>query len=224
MLFLEMDKILKPYRDKVDELEARAGIQSQTERAREGSFFPLGADGEKVDPDEYFADEADYARRGIRRAYFGVLDDQLRKELIEALRALEAKHSELLDSDLSEKASEVVKAKAATRRLPWGTGLVIAIVCIVLARWFSGEGAITVGAVIGLFLGLGYVWNSKGAAESALEQAEVEQKQVQRDRRIRKLSPETFKLSEELTGEENAQFGDENGRWNVKEFLEKEVA
>ena len=42
MLFAEMDTVLQPYRDKVAEFEKRAEIESAVERAREGSFFPLG--------------------------------------------------------------------------------------------------------------------------------------------------------------------------------------
>ena len=38
-------------------LEEKAGLSQVMERAREGRFIPLGALGEKVTPDEYFADE-----------------------------------------------------------------------------------------------------------------------------------------------------------------------
>lgn len=107
------------------------------------------------------------------------------------------------------------------RRLPWGTGLVIAIACILIARFSKGESGTIYGAVAALFLGLGYVWNAKGSAESALEQAEAGHKQAQRDRQIRKLHPETFNVLEELSGDEDSRFGDEDARWKVKEFLER---
>lgn len=224
MLFAEMDTVLKPLRDEVAGLEKRAGVEGAVERAREGSFFPLGIDGEKVDPEEYFADEADHVRRGVRRAYFGVKDVALRKEMIEALRSLDAKHSELLDRDVGEKASEVSKAKGAVRNLPWSTGMIIALVCVGIGYYSKGETGTIVGAVFGLFMGMGYVWNSKGAAETALEQAEANHKDSQRDRRVRNLRPETFNMCEQLSGEEDHEFGGENGRWNVKAFLEKEAA
>jgi hypothetical protein len=225
MLFAEIEAVLNPFRTQVDELEKRAGIDAATKRAREGSLFPLGIDGSEVEPDEYFADEADFTRRGIRKAYFGVVDAELRVQLIAARRALEAKHSKLLDADLPDKASEVSKAKAAVRRLPWGSGMVVALLCLGVGKYAgSGSAGTLAGALIGLFLGLGFVWNAKGTAETALEQAEADLRSVQRDRRIRKLHPETFSLQEQLTGEEDPDFGYENARANVAKFLESESA
>ncbi|RSZ41159.1 hypothetical protein [uncultured Variovorax sp.] len=224
MLFSEIDKVLDPYRTKLAELEQKAGIGEQADRAREGSMFPLGIDGDKVDPQEYFADEADYTRRGIRLAYFSVQDAELRRELIKTVRTLEATHQSLLDRDVGEAASEVSKAKVALRRLPWGTGAFIALLCFGVGEYSKGTSGAIAGGMLGLFMGLGYVWNAKGSAESTLEQAEFDLKSVQRDRRIRKLHPETFSRSEEVLGEEQEEFGDESARANVVRFLEENPA
>lgn len=219
MLFAEMNKMLKPHRDRLEELEAKAGIKQQTDRAREGSLFPLGMGGEDVDPEAYSADEADHTRHGTRVAYFSVQDIELRRELIKTARTIESIQSALLDREVPEKAAAVAKAKGALRHLPWGTGAVIALVCFGIGEYSKGTAGGIAGALFGLFMGVGFVWNSKGAAEAALEEAEAELKAAQRDRSIRKLHPPTFDLREELSGVEDKESTAESAYGAVIEFL-----
>ncbi|MRD49681.1 hypothetical protein GHT07_20620 [Caenimonas koreensis DSM 17982] len=219
-----MNKLLQPHRDRVSELEAQAGITEAADRAREGSMFPLGIDGDNVPPEEYFADEADHTRFGVRRVYFGVEDVSLRKQLIRALRKLEKVHSELLDRDIQTAQAAVNRAKVSVRRLPWETGIVLAVICTAIGKYAGGDTGLVFGAVVGLFMGLGYVWNRKGDAEAALEQAEDEYKIVKRDRLVRKLHPETFCEMEERTGQEDHDFGGECARYKVARHLAQEAA
>lgn len=221
MLYLEKNKLLKPHEDKLDELEAQAGIKNDADRAREGSLFPLGIDGEKVDPEAYFADEADHVRRSIRRTYFAVEDLELRRQLIKEYRTIDEIRASFAVKDIQQSRNEVEKAKNAVRRLPWGTGLIIALICYAIGRYNDEQIG---GAVVGMFMGLGFIWNSKGDAEKTLDQAEADFKQVERDHRIRKLYPETFSGPEAYNGKSDQVFDSESAYGNVIQFLEKETA
>lgn len=219
MLYLEQDKLLKPHLEKLGELETRAGIRAEAERAREGSIFPLGIDGEKVDPEAYFADEADHVRRAIRRIYFGVPDESIRRQLMKEYRTIEEIRASFAQRHLQASASEVANAKNAVRRLPWGTAIVIAVACYAIGRYNNEPIG---GALVGFFMGAGFLWNSKGDAERTLEQAQNDFKTVQRDHCIRKLYPETFSHSEANNGKQDQDFDSESAYGNVLRFLEQE--
>jgi hypothetical protein len=221
MLYMEQDKLLKPHLDKLEELETQVGIREQAERAREGSLFPLGIDGEKVDPEAYFADEADHARRGIRRVYFALENEEVRRQLMKEYRTIEEIKASFAEKHMQEAAREVEKAKTAVRRLPWTTAIVIAVICYAIGR-YNNE-AIG-GALVGFFMGAGFLWNSKGDAEKSLDQAEADFKSAQRDHRIRKLYPGTFSSSEAYSGKEDQNFDTESAYGNVLRFLEQEAA
>jgi hypothetical protein len=218
MLYIERDKLLKPHLDRREELEVRAGIKPQVERAREGSLFPLGIEGERVSPDLYFADESDYTRRKIRQAYFSVADLDLRREMMQ----LQVKIEEILvsfgDREIEEKLAELSMAKAKVRRLPWGAGAAIAMGCFAIGSYSKGEIGAIGGAVFGVFMGLWFVWNSKGDAEKDREQAEADLEQARKDRKIENMHPPTFSRSEASSGEEDREFGAESAYGKVAQF------
>ena len=77
-------------------LEEKAGLSQVMVCAREGRFFPLGAFGDQVTPDEYFADEHDHLRSETRDAYFSVSELALRKKLIASARKVESRYRQSL--------------------------------------------------------------------------------------------------------------------------------
>ena len=106
-------------------LEEKAGLSQIMERAREGRFIPLGALGEKVTPDEYFADEHDHLRRKTRGAYFSGRELALRKNLIASARKVESCYRQSLEEDFIAANRAVLTARAKAQRQPWGKAAVM---------------------------------------------------------------------------------------------------
>lgn len=224
MKYYEKDAELKPLLEQLHALESQAGIAQKMERAREGNFMPLGIDGEKVSPDEYFADEHDGTRRRVRKVYFGVADIELRKALIKADREFDKKREQHSEADLREAHAEVAKAKAASKQQAWGWAAVIAVVCVAAGyKVYDTVGAIA-GAVGGFFLAQGTVKGKEREASAALEQAEQDLAELKKAQYVGSLSPETFTHLEQLTGEEDHEFGRQSAHWNVLEFERQQKA
>lgn len=218
MKYFEMDAELKPLRDQLGALELQAEITKEMERAREGNFVPLGIDGENVSSDEFFADEHDGVRRRVRSVYFGVADIELRKKLIKVGREISKTLEQHAEVDVREARSEVSKTKAATRQTSWGWPAVIAIVCVAIGyKAYDMVGAIA-GAVGGFFLAQSTVKGKEREAAAALEQAQQELVDLRKSQYVISLYPEMFSLMEELTGEEDRDFGRESAHLSVLEF------
>ncbi len=218
MKYYEKDTALKPLREQLAALEARAGITKDMERAREGNFMPLGIDGEKVSSDEDLADEHDGLRRRTRQAYFGVADIELRKELIKTDREINKKFDEHSEDDFREANGAVAKAKAASSQQPWGLAAIIAIAAVAIGyKVYDIVGAIA-GAVGGFFLAMGTVKNNQTETAAAFEQAEKELAELKKSQYVNSLSPEMFNHMEQLTGEEDREFGYESAHQNVRKF------
>jgi hypothetical protein len=224
MRYHEKEAALNPLREALAALEAQAGITEEMERARDYNFMPLGIDGEKVSSDEYFADEHDGRRDRTRKAYFGVADIELRQKLIKADREFDKKIEEHSEDDLREANSAVIKAKTAAAQQPWGLAAIIAIVAVAIGyKVYDVVGAIA-GAVGGFFLAMGAVKNKQAETAAALAQAEQELAELKKSQYVSSLSPENFNHMEQLTGEEDREFGHENARWNVLEFEKQQKA
>jgi hypothetical protein len=200
---------------KCNALESSAGITEDVERAREGRFIPLGAFGEDVSPDEYFADEYDYIRRKIRDAYFSVKDIELRKELIKLRREIEKYHQESYQGDINLAHKEIDKAKLNGRKLPWETAALLGVASVALGYWlFDIVGALA-GAVGGFFIGQGTISDARSIAETELEQATNELKQAENDQKLMRLRPDCFSLEEELAGERDERIDRESAYANI---------
>jgi hypothetical protein len=222
MQYFEKEAELKPLRDELAALEAEAGITQQMERAREGNFIPLGIDGEKVSSDEYFADEHYGTRRRVRQVCFGVEDVELRKKLIKIDRAINKKFEQHIEADLREAQSEVAKVKALVGRQPWGMAAVIAIASVAIGYQVYGMVGAIAGAVGGFFVAQGTVMNKEREAAAALEQAENDLAELKKSQYVSSLSPELFSHLEQLTGEEDKDFGRESAWLKVTEFERKQ--
>lgn len=220
MLYAEQDAKLKPHLGRIEELETQLGIRDAAERAREGSFMPLGIDGERVDPEEYFADEYDDERRKTRKLYFSIENMDAKRELIEEARTVQELRRHFSQIAMQDAKGELAKVKARMRKLPWGSGAIIALLGIGLGYWLRGDTGAIGGAVFGFFMGYGYVQNSKGQLETDLEQAEQALKQAKRDEHIRALYPEMFSHEEARSGQENNDFTTEYALYPVRQFLE----
>lgn len=105
------------------------------EQAREGRFIPLGAFGEEVTSDEYFADEHDHLRSKTRDAYFSVESVALRKKLIGATRNVESLYRQTLEEELIAANRKVLTARARAQRQPWGKAAAFGIGAVVVGYW-----------------------------------------------------------------------------------------
>lgn len=196
-------------------LEKEAGIAQPMERAREGRFIPLGALGEDASPDEYFADEFDHFREGARNAYFSVEDANLRKRLIALRQKIDTHVAKSFDADLEAVQQVVSAARRKTTNQPWELAAFWAVGAVAVGYWtFNLVGAIG-GAVAGFFIGQGVVANAKRAAQTELEQAENELKQLQKDKQVHALRPECFSFDEEITGKRDEQLDQQSAYANI---------
>jgi hypothetical protein len=93
----ELLQELERLQDESLSLEEKANLSQTMELAREGRLIPLGAFGDDVSPQLYFADEHDYLREKTRDAYFSILDLQLRKSRAISDDHLKRKSLRLID-------------------------------------------------------------------------------------------------------------------------------
>lgn len=206
---------LKRLIEKCQELEAAVGIASVMERARESRLIPLGAIGDPVSPEEYFADEHDYLRRKTRNAYFAVEDIALRNQLIAIERQIDAEMEREWEAEINSANQEVAVAVSAARVQPWGKAASIAVISVALGYWiFDLVGAIA-GAVGGFFLGQGAVSQSRAEKEAELERARGRLEQLLLDKAHRTLHPAKFNVTEECTGVRDGKFDNESAYANV---------
>ena len=181
-------------------LEVKAGITKAMEQAREGRFIALGAFGEDVSPDEYFADEYDHFRGKARNAYFAVSDAALRGKLIATQRSLRSLERQSYLNDVDAAGRAVSQATAKTRSAPWVKAAAVAISTIAAGYWIFGVIGAIAGAVAGFFLG-GWILSSMAdEARTDLEQARKELDHARKEHAQNALWPECFSEQEERTG------------------------
>lgn len=209
-----IDPSLNPH-EMCAELEAAAGLTQAMERAREGRFIPLGAFGEKVSSEEYFADQYDYFRKSARAAYFSVQDIELRKRLIAARRRADEDTRQSFDSDVAAASRAVLAAKTNARNQPWGKAAMLAVATVAAGYWFWDLVGALAGAVGGFFLGNGTLAQAKNEATAQLEQAMQELEQARKEQAQRSLWPECFSRSEETTGERDLSMDQGSAYANV---------
>jgi hypothetical protein len=200
---------------RLQELEDQAGIRSKADRAREGSFIPLGALGDPATPDEYFADEYDHTRSGIRRAYFSVSDVDLRKQLINTQRKLEKLGSDGQTRDVNKARHALEVSKQESAKQPWGTAAAIAGGAVALGYYaFELVGALA-GMVGGFFLGQGVIADARRRAADAItaDQESLDAELETQSSNARK--PSYFTYQEELSGEEDRQFSYQSATANL---------
>ena len=196
-------------------LEEKAGLSQVMERAREGRFIPLGALGEKVTPDEYFADEHDHLRRKTRGAYFSVSELALRKNLIASARKVESCYRQSLEEDFIAANRAVLTARAKAQRQPWGKAAIFGVGAVVAGYWAFGMVGAIAGAVGGFFLGQGAIAESRNEANEEIAQASAELEQVQKDKTEQFLMPEFFGNAEEFSGERDERIDHESAYANT---------
>lgn len=192
---------LERLRNDASKLEAQAGIVEEMKRAREGSFFPLGIDGEKVSSEEYHADEHDDFRRHARDAYFSVRNMDLRKKLIAAQRNIERCIDQRHDADVIEAETALQTASAKQGSVPWLVAGFWALVSVALGAWQWGVIGAIGGAVFGYFLGNSIVAEANKKAASEVSEAQETLKRLKNGRAINALYPETFSHHEQYFGE-----------------------
>ena len=202
-------------RSEIDALEKKAGLTEIMKRAREGRFIPLGALGEKVSPDEYFADEHDHLRSRTRDAYFSVADIELRKRLIATVRRVESLTRRSCEEDVIAANRAVAAAATTAQRQPWGKAALLGVALVAVGYWaFDTVGAIGA-AVAGFFLGQGVIATARTNANAELAQASRELEQAQKDNADSSLMPEFFTSREELSGDRDRRADEESAYANT---------
>lgn len=196
-------------------LEDEAGLTATMERAREGRFIPLGVMGEKVTPEEYFADEHDHLREKTRKAYFSVEDIELRKKLIKTNREIWGRVARSDDEDIGVANREVSIATAKAQKQPWEKAALVAVAVVAVGYWIFGIVGAIGGAVGGFFLGQGVVSNYRINANAELQQATDVLEQAKKEKADGELMPEFFSYSEEASGERQADLDKESAYFNV---------
>ena len=191
-------------------LEEQTGISKAMERAREGRFIPLGALGEDVSSEEYFADEYDHLRQRTRDAYFSVEDVELRRKLIAARRAVESNIRQTLEEEIIAANRNIADAAAKVQHLPWNLVALLAIAIVVVGYWkFEIIGAIA-GVAASFFLGQGVIERARNRATSVLAEAHNDLAQAKKEWEEHSLEPNFFSRSEELSGERDSKFNQES--------------
>jgi hypothetical protein len=212
---LEMTQELDRLRDIGLVLEDEAGLTATMKCAREGRFIPLGALGEKVTPEEYFADEHDHLRDKTRNAYFSVENVELRKKLIKANREIWERVARSDNEDVVVAKREVSIATTKAQKQPWEKAALVAVAVVAVGYWTFGIVGAIGGAVGGFFLGQGVISNARIKANAELQQATDALEQVKKEKADGDLMPEFFSFSEVASGERQADLDRESAYFNV---------
>lgn len=212
-----MFKKLEELQDECLALENAAGISEAMERARRGHFIPMI----ECTSDEYFADEFDYFRDGVRDAYFSVTDMQMRRDLIALQREIDRRTARSYESAVTDAKREAADARRQLLAQPWDLAGIIAIVAVAVGYWKFGLPGAIGGAVGGFFFGYGVIARARSDAQSNLEFAENRVTEAEEDNRVQKCYPECFSLNEEIAGERDEKVEIESAYGNVVRMPEK---
>ena len=164
----------------------RAGIRDPYEDARDAEYG--------------------YRRMSLRRLFFGVADVNVRKRLIGLTREVEALTLLLIED---ERAAALKMLQAAERKAvlgSWGIAALIAGVSVAIGHLiFTLPGAIG-GALVGYFVGRGYIEASKVKAASDVQWAKARLDEIERHSEGLPHKPELFSKAEAETGQEDKGF------------------
>ena len=210
------EELLRSLLDQCAELEEKAGLAEEVEKAEGGRFFPLGIDGEECSSDEYFADEHDHFREHIREAYFSVQDADMRMELIAARRRVDAELAQQFEREASTAHQAVTRASKGAENLPWGLAALVSVACVSVGYVaFQLAGAIA-GGLAGFFLGQGVIQSAKNKVNSLHRDAQFEFQIATDNLNRSKLHPELFTRNEQLTGDRDKTFDMQSALENVR--------
>lgn len=186
-------------------LESEANISEAMKKARDGQFIPLGALGEKVSPDEYFADEYDHFRNSVRDVYFSVQNLELRRKLIAEQRKIDNLILSSFDADVENAQQLRSVARIKIHNQPWLKKSAAIVFILISIGYFAddAQGAI-IGFVIGIVLGQILIIDGKNEALSEVNSATQTLTTAQNERKQQSLFPECFSASEETTGERDS--------------------
>jgi hypothetical protein len=200
--------------DELRELEKRAGIFDQAERAREGPLFPLCAFGGDFSSEEYFDDQHDDIRRNTRGLYFGVEDADLRRQLIVAHRSMDKLWRRELSQDI-HKAKQTLEAKEAKLdHQPWEWAALIGVASVAAGSYMWALSGAIGGAVFGYFMGHSIIATARAKAKQQIRQATRDLALAIGNEEEAELRPATFSNLEETTGERDSEFDHQSAFYN----------
>lgn len=218
---LERSLELERLRGKRKALEDKAGLSEIMERAREGSFLPLGIGGEEVSSQEYFAYEHDYLRDKTRDAYFSVANMESRKELIATQALCESRLRKSFQEDKVEANREFIRLTAKVQRQPWVMAALSSIIIVALGYSFFGLVGAIGGAVGGFFVGQGVISAFRNEANAELSQASNDLEYAQKSESEDRLMPDFFSSQEERCGERDSELDSQTAWGNYLQSKSK---
>ncbi len=176
-------------------------VRAQDEIARLTDRAGIGDAYEDVRYAEY-----GYRRMSLRRLFFGVSDVNVRKRLIGLTREIEELTMLLIED---ERTTALKMLQAAERKAvmgSWGIAALIAGVSVAIGHLLIALSGAIGGAVVGYFLGRGYIEASKVKAASDVQWAKARLDEIERHSEGLPHKPELFSKSEAETGEEDKGF------------------
>jgi hypothetical protein len=202
------DAEFKSLREELWQLEERAGIAHDAERAKSGPLFPtlpsapFGSQRRRQQIKEAQENEADFIRRRVRTLYFSVPEAEARKALIAKFREVDEKWfmNRQAEFHAAQRKLEAEKANA-------GYGHLIAalegVICVAIgAAIYQVIGAIA-GAVAGYFMGRAAEERSRRARATAVAEAERDAKQYEEICQEAEKGEAWFSRDEARTGVED---------------------
>jgi hypothetical protein len=203
---------------RIAELETEAGIRAKVERLEDGPLFP-NTDFRPYNPKAEAAErehQKGYYRLSLRRIYFSVEDENLRKRLIALDRAESS--AAFRFHEFENRAQHQAFADLEERVWPWVKIAVIdavaaSFICALIGhavgmmsivRQFVGDGATQIGAIMGAAAGVIDAIRLRDHAQHARAKAvaDAREMQAENDRIYQSIldEPETFSAWEEFTG------------------------
>lgn len=116
----------------------------------------------------------DAEKSSIRKLYFAVDDEKLRKDLISKQIEIDQNLLAQRYAEVRDAQRKVSKAKQKEASNHWVFAAFIAVVVVAVGNFFFEISGTIGGAVAGAFLGIGYVEQSKRSAKFGLKFAENE--------------------------------------------------
>lgn len=200
----DIDKAQAELAAEIEELEVRAGIQAQADRAREpgmplhiGDFAPFGSEEARIQMQEEEYSHDNY-RRKIRKIYLNIKDLEIRKQLIQKERKAGKLQAQWFEAEVYKARQELNKIKESAGKNWYYMAAGTAILAIAGGYGvFNIPGAIG-GALVGYFLGRGIEENARKDRERSITNAENNVQDLEKTWQSVKNRPEIFSWEEEM--------------------------
>ncbi|HXW66228.1 MAG TPA: hypothetical protein VEK74_14190 [Burkholderiaceae bacterium] len=157
-------------------------------------------------PDSIAASVEYVEAKDVRRRYFGVSDEDLRKALIAKYREVTEEHRQRYPASIADTKARIAEARKKAKKAPWGIPAAIAGLAVLLASYLWRLPGALAAVTIALFLGRWYVSRRRlhFAEELRLAQDELHtEEQGLREQLQDPMAAPVFSKAEEQSGRED---------------------